>query len=425
MARKQRPEVVQAEIVALAKGGDGVARVSAAGKRSTLFVPGTAPGDVVEVVVEQGSRGRVRALLEPSPHRVQPPCPHADECGGCDWMHIHVDVQRSARRDIVRDALTRADLEVPPIGTHDAPRVDRYRRRARFAVQASQRGVMVGMRAARSHKIVPVTACLVLIPAVDETRDQLSAWLAGSVGKGDASVTLGHGALPVVHLAWQGELPASVFAGAEQRVESGQWAGVSMLLEGASTAAVVGDPRGVTTGVDALPLVVPPAGFMQAYEEMNHELVRHVVEVAHLDDSPTLELFAGAGNFTVALARHTGTLDTVEEDAPAVDAAQRNLELRGVRVRARVGDADAAKIRANTRVCVLDPPRTGALGASTNLAASKVRRIVMVSCDPATMARDAAILNRDGRFRLEQVDVFEMFPHTSHVETVAVFRRIR
>jgi 23S rRNA (uracil1939-C5)-methyltransferase len=164
---------------------------------------------------------------------------------------------------------------------------------------------------------------------------------------------------------------------------------------------------------------------MQAFEAMNHRLVDHVDAVSEVDGANAIELFAGSGNFTVALARRTDGLETVEQSEAAVEAARENLSQRALRARLRVGDADVAKVSGQTRVAVLDPPRVGARGACERLAASRVKRVVMVSCDPATLARDASILHRDGRFVLERVDVFEMFPFTSHVETVAVLRRDR
>lgn len=424
MADKRRRETIRAEVVSLAKGGDGVAR-RLDGPRATLFVPGTAPGDVVRVAVEGRGRGRLLEIVEASPERVPPPCPHAEACGGCDWMHLRAEAQRRGREAIVRQALERAGLEVPAIGSH-APGPDlRYRGRARFAARAGDDGVVVGLRAARSHRVVPIRSCLVLLPELDATRDEIAAWLEGSRGRGDVSVTRGTGGLPSIHLAWQGELAPSVFALAEQHVTEGRWAGTSVLIEGATVPAVSGDPRGVTRGADGLPLIVPPGGFMQANEQMNLELVRHVNAEAAPEGRPTLELFAGAGNFTVCLAAGTDALETVEQVADAVDAARVNLERRALRARQRVGDAEAAKVRDVVRVAVLDPPRSGAPGASSRLASSKARAVVMVSCDPATLARDAATLTSKGRFALQRVQLFDMFPQTSHVETVATFRRVR
>ncbi|PIE05285.1 MAG: hypothetical protein CSA75_05560 [Sorangium cellulosum] len=277
------------------------------------------------------------------------------------------------------------------------------------------------MRAPRSHRIIPIASCPILVAQLAESMSQLSDWLKGSRGKGEASLCVGRGSLPAISLSWQGDLPASVFSIAEQQVKKENWAGVSVLLQGASKPAVIGDPRGVASGFDGLPLLFPPGGFMQAFEEMNHQLVGHVSRVAEVNGRATLELFAGSGNFTIALAHDTDRLEAVEQQAAAVNAAQRNLAHRKLKARIRVGNADAPSISDTIRVVVLDPPRSGAPGAAQVLAASRVHRVVLVSCDPATLARDVAVL--DARFELKRVDVFEMFPHTSHVETVVVMDR--
>jgi 23S rRNA (uracil1939-C5)-methyltransferase len=425
MASGKRAAPLRAQIVALAKGGDGVASVVSTNGYRSLLVPRTVPGDVVDVVEEKSGKGRLLRVLEPSARRVQPPCPYTDTCGGCDWMHIDLDTQRSARPTIVGDEMHRAGVPVPEIAAHPAEQTLRYRARARLAILATPRAVVVGFRAPRSHRVVPVDTCLVLVPELDEARGELAAWLAGSVGVGEASLCRGHGGRPAIHLAWEGTLHPRVFAHAEQQVERGRWAGVSVLLDGATAPATLGDARGVTLGGDGLPLVVPPGGFMQAHEQMNGHLVRHVEAIAGIDGEPVLELFAGSGNFTVALARRTDALETVEQSAAAVDAARENLEGRGLKVRLHVGDAEGARVRPGVRTVVLDPPRAGARGAVERIAASRVRTVVMVSCDPATLARDASILLHKGRFALERLDVFEMFPCTSHVEAVALFRRER
>jgi len=338
-------------------------------------------------------------------------------------MHMHPGRQQEARRMVLGDALRRAGVEAPEIRLHDTSLTEGYRAKVRLAVRAGRGGVRAGMRAARSHDIVAVDTCLLLLPALDEARRAIPAWLAGSDGRGEASVMPGAGSRPVIHLTWQGQLAPAVFAGAQERINRNEWAGASIQLQGAREPAVLGDPRGWIRGADSMPLVFPPGGFMQAHAEMNRLLACHVREVADPDGRPTLELFAGAGNLSVCLAEDTDALETVEQDARAVEAARDNLDRRSRSAKVRAGDAEQASVRSKIRVAVLDPPRTGAPGASLALAHAKVRRVIMVSCDPATFARDAATLNREGRFRLERLDVFDMFPHTSHVETVAVFRR--
>jgi len=327
----------------------------------------------------------------------------------------------------------RVGVPIPTIHAVNSDALLRYRARARMAVTASHRAVVVGFRGQRSHRVVPVDACVVLVPALDQVRGQLAAWLEGSVGEGEASLYQGHGALPAIHLTWTGTLAPRVFALAQEKIDKGCWAGVSVLLEGARSPAVLGDPTGVAMGVDGQPLLFPPGGFTQANEAMNRVLVQHVAALTSADEGTegdraggaVLELFAGSGNFTIALARRTSGMEAVEQSAAAVDATRGNLARRGLECRLRVGDATDVRIRNTVRTVVLDPPRAGAREAVERIADSRVRNVVMVSCDPATLARDVAILHGRGRFNVERVDVFEMFPCTSHVETVALLRRAR
>jgi 23S rRNA (uracil1939-C5)-methyltransferase len=155
---------------------------------------------------------------------------------------------------------------------------------------------------------------------------------------------------------------------------------------------------------------------------MNAVLGERLVERAEVAGQPVFELFAGSGNFSVLLARYAASLTTVESDARAVAQARANLASRGLVARVVEADADAFDVPNAVRTVVLDPPRTGAAGAAARLARSKARRIVYVSCDPATLARDVATLVGGG-FRLVEVEMFEMFPHTSHVEALAVLER--
>lgn len=338
-------------------------------------------------------------------------------------MHLRPAVQLEAKAAIVRQALGRLEQEVPELRLHAAPCAEHYRTRARLLVRARGQ-VRVGYRAAGSRDLVPVEHCEVLTPVLDQGLKQAPEWLAGSRGTGELALSTGRDGLLAQSLRWEGELAGSVYAIAEQRVRSGQWAGVEVWLSGATSPAVIGDPRIVLQAADGLPLVGPAGGFSQASQEMNAQLARRVLELAECGGQSTVELFAGAGNLTVLLAREAGALETVEAEAAAVQAARDNLQARGLKARVRQGDANAWDIAAEARVAVLDPPRTGSAGAAQRLAASAVRRVVMVSCDPATLSRDLGVLTKAG-FRLHSADVLDMFPHTSHVETVVVLERLR
>jgi 23S rRNA (uracil1939-C5)-methyltransferase len=426
-ARERAPVLgtFELRICELAKGGEGVAHVRIDGQPRAVLVPRTAPGDVVLARVQKlagAPRGQLLRLLQPSLDRVDPPCPFASRCGGCDWMHLSVQAQRIGREAIVRGILSQALHNDTAVLRHDSPRQHAWRRRVRVGLRGSPNRVIAGLRASRSHELVQVDRCYVLEPAIEEARATLPQWLAGSSGWGEALIQPGHNGLPTVQLRWSGELPGHVFAKASQLVEQGSWAGVEIWIGEAREPAVVGDPRGWMLGADDLGLRTAPGGFMQAFGDMSALLAGRAA--AHLPPGQaTLELFCGAGNITVMIARNTDHLAAVESDRRAVAEAQFNLAERGLSAKVTEGDASRCEVGSDIRAVLLDPPRTGAPEASARIGSSRVRRVVMVSCDPATLARDVGTLTEAG-FELRGVELLEMFPHTSHIEAVAVLDRL-
>jgi 23S rRNA (uracil1939-C5)-methyltransferase len=379
---------------------------------------------VVLVHVEKmggAPRGRILRVLQPSPDRVDPPCPFAGRCGGCDWMHLSLQAQRAGREAIIRDSLARQLCETIAVTRHDAPRQMQWRRRVRVGLRSSAARVVAGLRASRSHELVQVQHCCVLEPKIEQARSALPDWISGSVGSGEALIQPGAQGLATIQLRWSGELSDHVFSHASKLVDQGVWAGVEIWIGDCREPAVVGDPRGWMVGADGVGLSTAAGGFMQAFGDMNAQLATRAA--GHLEQGQaTLELFCGAGNITVLIARQTDRLAAVESDGRAAAQAQRNLTERGLSARVTHGDANLCSIGADIRALLLDPPRTGAPEASTRIVASRARRVVMVSCDPATLARDVGTLVAGG-FELQSLELLEMFPHTSHVETVAVLDR--
>jgi 23S rRNA (uracil1939-C5)-methyltransferase len=317
----------------------------------------------------------------------------------------------------------RAALEV-----RAAPSATRYRTRARVAVLAGRGRAVVGYRRAASRHIEQISACIVLDERLEPALPLLQELFAEQTGEGEVAIALGAAGRPVLDVRWRGDLSGAFYGALGRHVESGALAGAEVWLPGARVPARVGDPRAHTVAADGEPLIVPAGGFAQAHPALNVMLGRAVLAAA-LEGTqeteasrPVIELFAGSGNFTVLLARHTPVLLAVESDARAASAARENLDARGVRARIVEGDADAFDLPPQARTVVLDPPRTGAPGAVRRIASSKVRRVVYVSCDATTLARDVEALVGSG-FQLAHAELFEMFPHTSHVEVVAVLER--
>ncbi|MGK3999776.1 class I SAM-dependent RNA methyltransferase [Sorangium sp. So ce1024] len=447
-ARSRTGERAQLRIDALAAGGAGVGRLAG----EVVFVPATAPGDLVEVELDRSARparGRLLRVVEPSADRVAPPCRFADACGGCDWMHVRLEAQQAAHEQIIRQAIARAtslaEADLPSIRVHPAPLSLGYRSRARLFARAERGEVRVGYRAPRTHAVAAVDRCLVLGDAIAPLPGELPGVLRGAVGEGDVLVSQGASGRPVVEIQWRGQLPPAVWRELDERTARGAWAGARVALDGAREAASFGDPRTTIVGADGLPLLLPPGGFGQPSEEGAAVLAGRAAELAHLDSSrpPHLvELFAGSGTLSVLLARGAPRPAAAAGDAPAaaspglasftavelspgaVACLRQNLAARGLAGKVIEADADQHPIPARTDVVVLDPPRGGAPGAARAIAASAARVVVYVSCDPATLARDLGVILRGG-FEITDIEAVELFPQTSHIESIVRLSRAR
>ncbi len=430
-----RLRVIEATIAELAPGGDAVAVETIGGERRAIFVPGALPNERVRIeadVAQRPARGRLLAVLERSAERVTPACPHAERCGGCDWMHLAEEAQAREHARLVARLLPSSFAAVE-VRTHRAPKSRAYRTRARVHIDATKGAPVVGMFAKRTHSPTPVDACLVLDPILDAARGRLAALLEGARGRGEAHLSLGattkegtprHPRPFVLELRWSGDLPGAVFARLEEGVKNG-WLGGARVFAGAvKVPATIGDPTPFIRGADGVPLRLAPGGFSQASEEANALLAKHVEAIAQNHPGDAVELYAGAGNLTVLLARDR-KLVAVESDRDACEAMRANLAARSVEAKVVCADASTFAIPPKTKLVVLDPPRTGAKAACELLGTQKGELAVLyVSCDPPTLGRDLGILERSG-YRLVSLDTFEMFPQTSHVESVALLVRSR
>ncbi len=376
----------ECSIHALSAGGEGVGR---APDGRVVFVPLSAPGDRLEVRLEKIHPRYVRAeieqILAPGAARVTPECEVFGACGGCTWQHLDYALQCEAKRAIVEDALERVGhLGFPgPVELRPSPSPYRYRARARLAVQ----GGLVGYRRRRSHTLAEARRCPVLTGSLEE---ELNALAASSPADGEWEIAVG------------------VFGGGAHGPSA---RGPAIELE------VAGDRLRISAGV-----------FFQAHAGLHGELVASVARAAGQGEL-ALELFAGAGFFTLSLARSFGRVVAVEADAAAVADLQHNVNRAGLlgvqAICARVEEAlSAAAIRSERPdVVVLDPPRSGlAPGDVARIAELAAPRVVYLSCDPATLARDLAGLATLG-YVLEQVQAFDLFPQTPHVEVLASMRR--
>ena len=379
------------EIEGLAAGGEGVAH---APDGRVVFVAASAPGDRVWVRVVEAHprwlRGEIEALEAPGPGRIAPRCPLFLRCGGCAWQHLDYATQLSAKAEILRDALVRIGGLAPPSEVEIVPSPPfGYRGRARVGVA---RGV-VGFRRLRSHALEPAAACPVLVPELESAL----------------------GALAAAPPTRDGEI--ELCAGDDGRVRA--W-GPGGLLYGEAQLAI--DAGTVRVGVS-------PGVFFQGNAPLRGALLAGVLDAAGRG-ARALELCAGAGFFSLGLAERFQEVLAVESSPPAVRDLRRNIEANGVE-NLRVVCAPLERFLAGDEprdyapnAIVVDPPRTG-LGpalAKDLAAAAGAARLVYVSCEPATLARDLAVLAAEG-LRLVSLRGYDLFPQTAHVEAIAVLTR--
>jgi 23S rRNA (uracil1939-C5)-methyltransferase len=409
---------VRAVVKEISPTGQAVA-VTDDGKR--LLVGGVIGGEQVLVRLERkGKRARLEKILTEAPERVAAPCPVVRACGGCDLMHVSGDARRALHVRHLRELLEHAGLaDLPEIVLHAATAELRYRVRARLHVHATGSKAAVGYRGKRSHRLVEVEGCAVLRPELESVIEPLSSWLASSHGDGEASVALGALGRPVIELTWRGTLAADVFSGAHARVADGQWAGVRIWSEGASEPARFGDPSPVVKAFDGLPLTMAPGSFGQASDWGGVLLAERAAELVPRCGT-LVELYAGSGTLSVAIAERAERFIAVERSPDAARCLRDNLDVRALSAKVVVAGAETFTLPGDTDVVVLDPPRAGAAEVMERLLGARPRQIVYVSCDAATLARDLAMLRG---YRVSGLEVFELFPQTSHFETIALLTK--
>ena len=423
-----------ARIVDLTHDGEGVADVD--GRR--VFVPDALPGELAELVLRKRRRklqeAELARIVEPSPERVTPECEYFGRCGGCALQHLAHRAQVEFKQRVVAQALARLARLTPNEWLPAfAGRPWHYRRRARLGVKyvPGKERVLVGFRERAAPYITDMARCPVLSPPIDALLRPLAELIAGTsvrerVPQIEAAV--GDGASALVLRV----LDAPSAADVEAFAAFGARHGVDMYLQpgGPGTVAPLGAARTLryTLVQFGVTLEFLPTDFVQVNEEVNAELVATAMRLADVRSSDrVLDLFCGLGNFSLPLARRARELLGVEGEAGLVARAVRNAALNGV-ANARFVTADLAQpdwsfFREPRDVVVLDPPRTGADAAVAAMDRIAPRRIVYVSCHPATLARDAQVLVERHGYGLRAVRVFDMFPHTHHVEALALFER--
>ena len=431
-------------ITALDQEGRGIARRN--GK--IVFVEGALIGErvVVEILREKASYALARAveIESASPARVHPPCPYFGVCGGCSLQHLDVAAQVAVKQRVLEDALWHIGRLRP--GQMLAPihgLAWGYRHRARLSVRhvPGKGGVLVGFHERKSSFVADMASCRVVPPRISA----LLPALRGLVGSMSIRARLPQIELAIGESSDGGEpvdtLVLRVLAApseadirllhefsARHRVElylqPGGPDSVAPLAADAATLAYSLPDFGVT-------LQFAPTDFTQINAALNRVLVRRAI--ALLEPMPgerIADFYCGLGNFTLPIARRGALALGVEGSRALVERARANAERNGLAARTRFEVANLAEATAETLAALgpidkalLDPPREGAVALVKALPDKTPSRLVYVSCYPATLARDAAVLVHERGFSLRAAGVANMFPHTTHVESIALFTR--
>ena len=431
----------QTEILDLSHDGRGVARRDGEGGKVT-FVTGALPGETVMAVQTAVSRhfdeARTESVVTASPNRVEPRCEHFGTCAGCVLQHLAEDQQIVAKQRVLMDNLQRIGHvtpgEVLPVLAGDSWG---YRRKGRFSVRRVEKKdkTVVGFREQDPRFVADLRQCHTVIPEIGTKVEALATFIEGLDGKreipqiefigGDAAI-----ALTVRHLKPMSDADKSAWKA------FGEAQGFAIYLQpgGLETVHPLWPEEGVPLSFTLAPwnveLAFKPLDFIQVNAKLNVAMIERALEL--LDAQPgerVLDLFCGLGNFTLPLARGVAHVVGVEGDAGLVARAKENAQRNGLD-NAEFFAADLTQDQRNTPwmrqgfdKLLLDPPRSGAIDVLQQLPLEQFKRIVYVSCHPGSLARDAGYLVNERGFTLVSAGAMDMFPHTAHVESIAVFEK--
>jgi len=438
-ARKAKaPEAsVTLDIQDLSHDGRGVSR---AGEK-VVFVDGALPDE--RVIARMTGRRRsydeavTEEILQSSLHRVAPRCPHFGTCGGCSLQHLDPEQQISAKQGTLEQNLARIgglspSEWYPPL---TGP-LWNYRRKARLSVRYvfKKERVLVGFRERLGRYVADMSECHVLEAQIAECLPQL-AELIGSLES--------YRRIPQVEVACGDEVSALVIRHLDPLSPSDQdklrdfavESGIGIYLQPAGPDSIRAlEPSEIELSYSipshGLTLRFEPSDFIQVNGAMNRLMIERAVELLTLQAGDrVLDLFCGLGNFTLPLAMHVAEAVGVEGEASLVARARDNAAENGIENAAfhcanlTLEPGQAPWLRQPYDKVLIDPPRSGAENVLPYIAASGASRLLYVSCHPASLARDAGILVRDHDFKLLGAGVMDMFPHTAHVESIALFER--
>lgn len=453
----QKNQILTLRIERLSSDGSGVAH-SADGE--AVFVPGTAPGDEARVrIVKDCGRyafGILDELLTPSPDRIPVDCPVAGPCGGCSLRHLDYAAELRAKQESVLDAFRRiGGLEVPVLDILPSPEVDRYRNKVQFPVGVDKNGApCIGFYAGRTHRIVPCPDCKLQPGVLNEIGNALCAFFSQQgirpydeqSGKGLVRhIFLRRGAhsgqIMVCLVCTRAKLPHAEQLCAALREQFPAISTILLNVNAKNTNVILGSENHILYGpgyiedtLCGVPVRLGPLSFYQVNTLAAERLYGVAAQYAQLTpDDALLDLYCGMGTIGLSMADQCRELIGVEIVPEAIESAKANAARMGetVATKSRFFCADAGQAATQLAaeglhpdIVMLDPPRKGCDEATLSAVVRMApRRVVYVSCNPATAARDAAWLEQKG-YHAEKVQPVDLFPRTKHVEAVLLLTKL-
>jgi len=408
-------------IAALGHAGDGIAETP----QGPLFVPFAVPGDRVRLAADGPGRARIVDLVEPSSQRIAAPCAHFGSCGGCALQHLAPGLYAGWKRDQVVAALRQRGFADPAV----APAIlipAATRRRARLAWVRARGAVRLGFLRRASHDLIDLAQCPVLAPALWTLVEPLRAFLAAEGAhwpRGDVEAVATDRGLDLLFIAAPAPdrdlrvaLPAFAVEHCVTRI--------AWKPRDGATPEMLAQIRLPELNFAGCPVTPPPGAFLQPSRAGEAALLK-LVRDALGDAKRVADLYCGLGTFALPLAKGR-RMRAADSDVAAVAALEAAARAAGLQIAAEVRDLQRRPFMADDLkgldAVIFDPPRAGAAVQAGHLATSPVPRVIAVSCNPATFARDARIL-ADGGYALVQVAPVDQFTWSAHVELVAVFEK--
>jgi len=435
IAKQSEPELTQ--ILKLNAAGQGVAEHAG----TDVILDGALPGETVSFRRFGGRRGRRRTelveVLKPSAVRVEPPCPHFGVCGACKLQHLeHREQLAFKQAQLLENLESLGGLEPVNVLEPLTGPLWHYRRKARLSVRwVEKKGrVLVGFREINGRYVADVDKCLILDERIASILPDLSE-LIGTLSSFKR--------IPQLEVACGDEQAALIFrildpidAEDEQKLRLfAQGSGIGVFVQPAGPASITAlEPEHIQLDYNIpehdVRLEFGPANFVQVNAGLNQLMVNRVLQLLDVSSSDTvLDLFCGLGNFTLPLARYSGHVFGVEGDADLVALAHHNAKLNNLdnvdfeMADLAADDVNLPEVTGGFSKILLDPPRSGAAAVLPAVAESAAERVVYVSCNPVTLAQDAGKLVQQHGFQLESAGIMDMFPHTAHIESCALFTR--